>query len=77
MRQAKANRVLSREHADHSKHPFPTTQETILHKDIARWSILKSNRLCSSQLKMNKLYTASKKKQKFKKARCCLRSLYK
>ena len=28
---AKANRVLPREHADNSKHPFPTMQETTLH----------------------------------------------
>ena len=34
--------VLSTEHTDHSKHPFPTTQETTLHPDITRWSILKS-----------------------------------
>ena len=26
MSRAKANRVLSREHTDHSKHPFPTSQ---------------------------------------------------
>ena len=28
---AKANRVLSREHTGHSKHPLPTTQEMTLH----------------------------------------------
>ena len=38
---AKANRVLPREHTGHSKHPLPTTQETTLHIDITRWSILK------------------------------------
>ena len=27
----------------HSKHPLPTTQEKILHMDINRWSILKSD----------------------------------
>ena len=32
-------RVLSREHAGHSKHPFSTTQEMTLHMDITRWSI--------------------------------------
>ena len=37
----KANRILSGEHIGHSKHSFPTTQETILHMDITRWSILK------------------------------------
>ena len=40
---AKANRVLSREHTIHSKHPLPTTQEMTLHMDITRWSILKSD----------------------------------
>ena len=39
---AKAKRVLSREHAVHSKYPFPTTQETTLHMDITKSSILKS-----------------------------------
>ena len=38
-----ANRVLLREHTGHSKHPLPTTQETTLHMDITRWSILKSD----------------------------------
>ena len=28
---AKANRVLPRQHTDHSKHPLPTTQEKTLH----------------------------------------------
>ena len=41
--------VLSREHTSHSKHPFPTTQETILHIDITRWSILKSDCVLCSQ----------------------------
>ena len=27
----------------HSKHPLPTTKEMILHMDITRWSILKSD----------------------------------
>ena len=31
MKQAKANRVLSREHPDHSKHPLPTTREDSTH----------------------------------------------
>ena len=35
--------VLSREHTAHSKHPLPTKQEKILHMDITRWSILKSD----------------------------------
>ena len=34
--------VLPREYTCHSKHPFPT-QETILHMDVTRRSILKSD----------------------------------
>ena len=40
---AKANRVLPTENTSHNKHPLPTTQETTLHMDITRWSILKSD----------------------------------
>ena len=40
---AKANRVVSREHTDHSTHPPPTTQEKTLHMDITRWPTLKSD----------------------------------
>ena len=29
---------MPREHAGHSKHPLPTTQEKTLHIDITRWS---------------------------------------
>ena len=39
----KANRVLSREHTGHNKHPLPVTQEMTLHMDITGWSIPKSN----------------------------------
>ena len=42
----KANRVLSRKHASHSKDPF-TTQEATLQMDITRWSILRSDLLFS------------------------------
>ena len=35
---AKANRVFPREHTGHSNHPLPTTQETMQHMDINRWS---------------------------------------
>ena len=59
---AKANRVLSREPADHSKHPLPTTLENTLHEDITRWSIPKSGWLYSVQPKMEKLFTVSKYK---------------
>ena len=48
---AKANRVLSKEHTGHSKHPPPTTQEKTLHMDITRWSISKSDWLYSLQPK--------------------------
>ena len=34
---------FSREHTGHSKHPFPTKQETTLHMNITRWSIPKSD----------------------------------
>ena len=59
---AKTNRVLPREHTDHSKHPLPTTQEKTLHMDMTRWSIPKSDWLYSLQPKMEKLYTVSKNK---------------
>ena len=52
--------VLPREHTGQSKHPFPTTQETTLHMDIARWSTPKSDWLYSLQPKMEKLYTVNK-----------------
>ena len=35
--------VLPRECTGHNKHPLPTTQEITLHKDITRWSTLKSD----------------------------------
>ena len=35
--------VLPRDLTGHSKHPLRTTQETTLHTDITRWSILKSD----------------------------------
>ena len=59
---AKANTVLPRERAGHSKHPLPTIQETILHIDITRWSIPKTDWLYSLQPKMEKFYTVSKNK---------------
>ena len=43
-------------------HSLSTTQEATLHMDITRWSILKSDQVYSSQPKMEKLYTISKKK---------------
>ena len=47
----KANRVLSREHTGHSKHPCPRTQEMTLHMDITWWSTPKSDWyiLCSQR----------------------------
>ena len=56
------NRILPRECTGHSKHPLPTTQEAILHMDITRWSILKSDWLYSLQPKVEKLYMVSKNK---------------
>ena len=44
---------------------FPTTtEETTLHMDITRWSILKSDWLYSLQPKMGKIYTVNKNKTK-------------
>ena len=43
MKQRKANRVLPRKLTSHSKQPRLTTQKMILHMDIARWSIPKSD----------------------------------
>ena len=57
---AKANRSLPREHAGLSKHTLPTTQQTALHMDVTRWSILKSDWL--HPLKLEKLYTVSRNK---------------
>ena len=64
MKQVKANRVLPREQTAHRKHPLLTAvvQETTLHIDITRWSILKSDCLYSLQPKMEKLYQVSKNK---------------
>ena len=59
---AKANRGLPREHTDHSKCSFLTTQEKTLHMDITRWSRPKSYWLHSLQPKMEKLYAISKNK---------------
>ena len=42
--------------------PFPTTQQMSLHMNITKWSILESDWLHPLQLKMEKLYTVSKKK---------------
>ena len=61
-RKGKTNRVLLRKCTGHSKHPFPTTQEKILHMDITRWSTLKSDWLYSLQPKMEKLYRVNKNK---------------
>ena len=58
---AKANGVLPRESTDNSKHPLQKTRAKTLHMDITRWSVLKSDWLYSLQLKMEKLYTVSKK----------------
>ena len=53
---SKANRVLRRECTVHSKHPLPTTQEKILHMDITRWPIVKSDWLYSLKLKSRRSY---------------------
>ena len=53
---------FAKKHTGHSKHTLPTTQETTLHMDITRWSILKSDCLYSLQPKMERLYTVNKNK---------------
>ena len=57
---AKANRVLPRECTGHRKYLLPTTQEMILHMDVTRWSILKSDWLFSLQLKMDSSIQSAK-----------------
>ena len=61
---AKANRVLSREHTSHSKHPLPTTQEKTLHMDITSWSILKSDWLYSLQPKDGEVLYSQQKQDR-------------
>ena len=61
---AKNNRVLSREHADHSKYIFPVSQKMTLHMDVTRGAIQKSDWLCYLQLKMEKLYIKSAKSRR-------------
>ena len=58
----KLTRVLPRERTGYNRHLLPTTQEKTLHMDITRWSIPKSDWLCSLQPKMEKLYTVRKNK---------------
>ena len=59
---AKGNRVLQTEYTSHSKYTLSTTQEKMLHIDITRWSMLKSDSLYSLQPKMEKLYIVSNNK---------------
>ena len=54
----KANRVLPKECTGQSKHPLPTTHETTLHMDIARWSIPKSDCLYSLQQRWSSIQSA-------------------
>ena len=42
MKQAKANRVLPKEHTDHSKHPLPTTHGKTLHHSIGHHQTVNS-----------------------------------
>ena len=51
---------VNRECTGHNKHPFPTTQETTLHMDITRWSILISDWLYSLQSKMESSIQSAK-----------------
>ena len=59
---SKANKILSKEHTGHNKHPLPTALEMSLHMYITRWSIPKSDWLCSLQPKIEKLCTVNKHK---------------
>ena len=59
---AKPNRLLPRKCTGDRKYLLPTTQEKMLHMNITRWSIPKSDWLYSLQPKMEKLYTVSKNK---------------
>ena len=54
---AKVNRILSREHAGHSKCPFPTTQKITLHMYISRWSTLKSDYCVACSLDRETLHS--------------------
>ena len=63
MNKAKVNRVLPREHTGHSKYPLPTTGEKTLHMDLTRWSISKSDRLCSIAKDGEALYNQQKQDQ--------------
>ena len=56
------NKALSGESTCHSRYPLSTTQKMILHLNITRWSIPKSDWLYYLQPKMEKLYTLSKNK---------------
>ena len=49
---------IARECTGHSKHPLPTTQDTTLHMDITRWSILKWDWLYSLQSKRSSIQSA-------------------
>ena len=56
------NRALPRERTGHSKNLLPTAQKKMLHRDITRWPIQKSDCLYSLHPKIEKLYTISKNK---------------
>ena len=64
MKQGKGyNRVLSREHTDHGKHPIPTTRGIILYTWTAPDGQYQNQiDFFSLQLKIEKFYTLSKKK---------------
>ena len=50
--------ILPRVRTNHSKYPLPTMQETTLHMDITRWSILKWDWLYSLQSKRSSIQSA-------------------
>ena len=52
--------VLPRKRTDHSKHLLPTTQETVLHMDITRSSVPKSDWFYSLQRRRNSSIQSAK-----------------
>ena len=59
---AKFNRMWPRGCTSHSKHPLQTTQQKILHMDIVRWSIPKSDWLYSCSQRWRSSTQSAKKK---------------
>ena len=63
MKQGKGQHSFTKTTTSHSKHPLPTTQETTLHMDITRWSILKSDTIFFAAEDGETLYSQQKQDQ--------------